>query len=132
MPGPMRLYRPVGLREWELIVEAGRRAFPPRLFHQPIFYPVLTYEYAVLIARDWNVTDDASGFVGIVTEFDVEGELASRYPPQLAGGKALQELWVPAEELAEFNAHIVGEIRSVAAWTGPRYQGPPIVLTHPR
>src|SRR5919107_458454 len=34
------LWRPVGQRELELIAESGYRAFPPRLPHQPIFYPV--------------------------------------------------------------------------------------------
>ena len=30
-----------------------------------------------------------------------------------AGGKTILDLWVPAEELDEFNAHIVGEIQVV-------------------
>ena len=46
------LYRPVGPKELELIRASGFRAFPPRLPGQPIFYPVLTEEYAVNIARD--------------------------------------------------------------------------------
>lgn len=41
----MLLYRPVGLRELELIAEAHFQAFPPRLPEQPIFYPVLNFEY---------------------------------------------------------------------------------------
>jgi hypothetical protein len=48
------LWRPVGEAELKLIEESGMRAFPPRLAHQPIFYPVLSEEYAVKIARDWN------------------------------------------------------------------------------
>jgi len=48
------LYRPVGQGELELIRENGFREFPPRLPEQPIFYPVLTEEYATQIARDWN------------------------------------------------------------------------------
>lgn len=35
------LYRPVGLREMELIVESNYKKFPPRLEWQPVFYPVL-------------------------------------------------------------------------------------------
>jgi hypothetical protein len=46
------LYRPVGQRELELIRDSGWSAFPPRLPHQPIFYPVLNEEYAVQIARE--------------------------------------------------------------------------------
>lgn len=45
---------------------------PPRLEHQPIFYPVTNEEYAIQIARDWNTGDEASGFVGYVTRFEVE------------------------------------------------------------
>jgi hypothetical protein len=42
----MILYRPVGLKELELIVQADFRAFPPRLPEQPIFYLVLNIEAA--------------------------------------------------------------------------------------
>jgi hypothetical protein len=49
------LWRPVGPAELELIRNAAMRAFPPRLPEQPIFYPVLSEEYAIKIARDWNV-----------------------------------------------------------------------------
>lgn len=41
------LFRPVGLQELSLIWDSGMREFPPRLPHQPIFYPVATKEYAV-------------------------------------------------------------------------------------
>ena len=66
------LYRPVGQGELDLIAENGYRAFPPRLPEQPIFYPVLNREYAEQIARAWNTRDERAGFVGYVTEFDVE------------------------------------------------------------
>jgi hypothetical protein len=46
------LFRPVGPEELALIESSGFREFPPRLPEQPIFYPVLTEEYAVKIARD--------------------------------------------------------------------------------
>lgn len=35
----------------------------------------------------------------------------------VAGGGEHKELWVPAEELAEFNRHIVGEIEVVAEYS---------------
>lgn len=54
------LYRPVGEAELRRIEASGWRAFPPRLAHQPIFYPVLNEAYAAQIARDWN-TKDAAG-----------------------------------------------------------------------
>ena len=51
------LYRPVGLEELELIRASGMRRFPPRLPEQPIFYPVLTREYAQQIAKQLNTKD---------------------------------------------------------------------------
>lgn len=72
------LYRPVGQYEFELIAASGYRAFPPRLAHQPIFYPVLTEAYAVEIARDWNTKDAASGYAGFVTRFAVDDDVARR------------------------------------------------------
>jgi len=111
------LYRPVGPSELALIEATGWTAFPPRLPEQPIFYPVLSQEYAVQIARDWNVRESSAGFV---TKFAVEAEFVSRYPVRVVGGSLHQELWVPAEELAEFNRHIVGLIEVVASFGGGR------------
>ena len=121
----VRLYRPVGCYEWEKIEALGRRAFPPRLHFQPIFYPVLVLSYARKIARDWNTVDPQSGYLGIVTEFQVLQEVASRYPEQIVGDESCRELWVSAEELAEFNEAIVGKIKIVEVYCGERYVGEP-------
>src|SRR5690606_27426345 len=110
------LWRPTGPVELELVRDSGWRAWPPRLRGQPIFYPVLNEDYAVRIARDWNVRHDGAGFV---TRFEVDTAFLSRYPVRQAGGRTILELWVPAEELDEFNAHIVGEIRLVHEFHGP-------------
>lgn len=83
------------------------RAFPPRLPDQPIFYPVLSEDYAIRIARDWNVPASGSGYV---TRFEVLKEFIESYEPQTAGGESLREYWIPAEDLDAFNAAIVGEI----------------------
>ena len=112
----LTLYRPVGQKELDLIAESGYRAFPPRLEWQPIFYPVLNEEYASQIARDWNTTDAASGYVGFVTRFNVRAEFATRYEPHQVGGREHIELWVPAEELDEFNGNIIGVIEVVAEY----------------
>jgi len=119
----MLLFRPVGEAELRLVARAGFRAFPPRLAHQPILYPVLDRDYAVQIARDWNTKDAASGFAGWVTEFEIDDESAARYPVQIAGTRTHRELWVPAEELGEFNRHIVGPIRVTEAFVGAQFQG---------
>ena len=95
----MILYRPVGKGELRLIAEAAYQSFPPRLFHQPIFYPVLNEEYAIQIARDWNTTDPVSGYTGFVTRFEIDDNYAAQFPIQVVGGRSHQELWVPAEEL---------------------------------
>lgn len=104
------LWRPTGPEELDLVRESGWRAWPPRLPEQPIFYPVLNEDYAVKIARDWNVPQHG---VGYVTRFRVESAFLERYPVQQAGGKTILELWVPAEELDELNAHLVGLIEVV-------------------
>ena len=107
----MILYRPVGQVEYDLIEASGFAAFPPRLPEQPIFYPVLNEQYAREINEKWNRFEKAAGYTGYVTMFEIDDEYASRFPVQVVGARYHQELWVPAEELAEFNAHIIGEIR---------------------
>lgn len=116
MPDVTMLYRPVGPKELAPIKESGCKAFPPRLPGQPIFYPVLNQAYATQIARDWNVRDSGAGYV---TRFAVDAEFLHRYPVQKVGGAVHLELWVPAEELEEFNRHIVQAMprRFNSAWT---------------
>lgn len=107
------LYRPVGPKELQLIQESGWTSFPPRLPEQPIFYPVTNEDYAIQIARDWNVPASGSGFV---TRFEVDAEYLARFPRKVVGARAHEELWVPAEELVEFNAKIVGKIEVIRAF----------------
>jgi hypothetical protein len=116
MASTLTLWRPVGQAELDLIAASGWRKFPPRLEGHPIFYPVLHEEYATKIARDWNVKDPASGFVGYVLRFEVEQPYVERYEVQRVGGEGIDELWVPAEELEEFNRHIAGPIAVVAQY----------------
>ena len=105
------LYRPTGPRELALIEASNWLAFPPRLPDQPIFYPVMNEAYATQIARDWNVKASGAGFV---TRFSVDAGYVARFPVQRVGGAIHDELWVPAEELEEFNQHIVGMIEVIA------------------
>lgn len=104
------LDRPVGQQEFELIPESNWKRFPPHLEWQPLFYPVVTAQYAIRIARDWNTRDPNSGYVGDVLRFQVLRDYIDRHEPHAAGGRDLVEYWIPSEELDEFNAHIVGEI----------------------
>ncbi|HWT98748.1 MAG TPA: hypothetical protein VN229_14070, partial [Terriglobales bacterium] len=107
------LYRPVGPKELALIEASGWRSFPPRLLDQPIFYPVLTEEYAVKIARDWNVPSSGAGFV---TRFAVARSYLDKYRIEEAGGRDHLEYWIPAEDLQAFNAAIVGLIEVIASF----------------
>jgi hypothetical protein len=109
------LFRPVGEKELALIRQSGFRAFPPRLPEQPIFYPVTNEEYATQIARDWNTRD---GGIGYVTRFHVQSAFVERYPRRTVGASLHQEYWIPAEDLADFNAALVGPIEVIAEFRG--------------
>ena len=117
------LYRPIGQLEFDLIKASHYKAFPPRLYWQPIFYPVLDYDYACSIACEWNTNDDANGNVGYVTQFEIPKEYFEKFGVQNVGAKNHNELWVPAEELEVFNSNIIGEIRIVRAFYGEKYKG---------
>jgi len=110
MSDTVTLWRPVGPAELALIEANGMAAFPPRLPEQPIFYPVTTEEYAVKIARDWNVPESGAGFV---TRFEVLQAFLIGYRVEEAGGRAHREYWIPAEQMDAFNAAIVGPIEVV-------------------
>ena len=112
-PRTVTLFRPTGQAELDLIRESGWRAFPPRLPDQPIFYPVLNEEYATQIARDWNTKD---GGIGYVLRFQVDQDFIGRYPVQTAGSRVHQEYWIPAQDLDEFNHHLIGTIEVVASF----------------
>jgi hypothetical protein len=57
------LWRPVGPEELNLIPQANTEAFPLCLPEKPIFYLVLSEDYAIKIARDWNDPASGAGFV---------------------------------------------------------------------
>lgn len=110
MTNTTTLYRPVGQQELDLILASDWKEFPPRLYWQPIFYPVLTDEYASHIARDWNTKDPNSGYVGYVLKFDVATDYLAQFEIHEVGGRDRREYWIPAEDLPAFNAAIVGTI----------------------
>jgi hypothetical protein len=124
MMNNITLYRPTGANELALIVDSGMKKFPPRLFWQPIFYPVLNFQYAAEIAERWNMRDPASDGVGFVTEFEVPADYVKKFPVQTVGLDCHQELWVPAEELDEFNDNIVNGIRVSKSFVGSKFVMP--------
>ena len=107
------LYRPVNQAELALIEASGWREFPPRLPEQPIFYPVLNEDYAVQISRAWNVPYYG---IGYVVRFAVDDDYLAQFAVRNVGDAQHNELWVPAEQLAEFNRHISGPIEVTATF----------------
>jgi len=108
MKNTITLYRPVNQAELDLIEKSGWKSFPPRLQQQPIFYPVMNEAYAIQITKDWNVP--AYG-VGYVTQFEIDATYVKQFKVENVGGSIHNELWVPAEELGEFNNNIIGLIQ---------------------
>lgn len=106
----------------DLIRGSQFRVFPPRLPEQPIFYPVLTEKYATQIARDWNTKDERSGFAGYVLRFCVRAEFLRKYDVHIVGSSDHREYWIPADDLAELNENIEGEIEVVSEFHGQRQQ----------
>jgi tetratricopeptide (TPR) repeat protein len=117
----MILYRPVGLQELALIYDSGMKAFPARLPQQPIFYPVLQLEYARQIALEWNAKNGQ--LAGYVTQFKVEDDYIGQFEEHTVGRSQHQELWIPAEEMEDFNRHIAGHIKVLEAHFGDTFEG---------
>ena len=107
----IKLYRPVNKAELDLIAGLDWKGFPPRLPEQPIFYPVMNEAYAREITEQWNVPYYG---VGYVVEWEIDEAYVSKFRVENVGGRHHNELWVPAEELEEFNSNIIGQIRVIA------------------
>jgi hypothetical protein len=107
------LFRPIGPDERKLLEVNGWNRWPPRLPHQPIFYPVTNEQYAREIASKWNVADSGHGYV---TRFSVRRRFMERYEVHTVGAAHHTEWWIPSEDLDELNANIVGKIEVIAAF----------------
>ena len=66
-----------------------------------------------MIARDWNVKHSGSGYV---TRFQVRRDFLDNYETHQVGGRTIVEHRIPAEDLANLNANIVGPIEVVAEY----------------
>lgn len=108
------LYRPVNDKELALIKAMNYKGFPPRLPEQPFFYPVMNEAYARQITQQWNVPAYGCGYV---TAFEVDSAYLSQYPIQNVGAAMHNELWIPAEDLETFNAHLIGPIRVIGTYS---------------
>jgi len=58
-----------------------------------------------------------------VTRFEIEQAYVSCFEEKTVGARRHTELWIPAEELAEFNRRIVGRVLVGAAFFGDGFQG---------
>lgn len=103
------LYRPVDSEELKLIADEDWESFPVRLPGQQVFHPIMNKDYAVQIARELSLKHREDG-KAYVTKFKVRRDYLDRTEKQSVGGKFYEEYWVPVEDLAEFNANIVGKI----------------------
>ena len=88
MSEAVTLSRPTDPEELAAVEASGRTEWPPRLPGQPIFYPVLNEEYAVMIARDWNVPHSGAGYV---TRFQVLRSFLDQYEVHQVGGMTILE-----------------------------------------
>ena len=84
------------LAEWERDYERG--------------LDILNEKYAREIAEKWNKKSADSGYAGYVTTFEIDDAYISRFDIQTVGASYHQEYWIPAEDLMEFNRHIIGKI----------------------
>jgi hypothetical protein len=110
------IYRPVGVRELDLIAASGYRRWPPRLPDQPIFYPVTNLEYAREITVKWNVPASGAGYV---MKCSVKKSFMDRYSIHQVGGENHTEWWIPAGDLEQLNDHIVGSIQLLEEYGNP-------------
>ncbi len=75
-------------------------------------------------SRDWNTKNPGSGFAGFVTEFQIDSAYVEQFEEHVVGASIHRELWIPAEQLDDFNSHIQGHIEITASYYGDGYKGP--------
>jgi len=52
--------------------------------------------------------------LGFVTRFQIDANFLGRYMVQQVGAAIHKEYWIPAEDLDEFNRHLLGKIEVTA------------------
>jgi hypothetical protein len=124
-PGLVTLYRPVGRDEMKQIAAAEFTVFPPLPDRSSLFYPEITEEHARRLAHDWNAAGAVEGYV---TKCAVNGGyFHDRFLSFVTNGPR-REYAIPAAELGQFNANIVGRIEVIAQHSGASAEGPEQVL----
>ncbi len=72
-----------------------------RSFYQRLNAHFTAARQNVAAVKPWNTKEEP--FVGYVIEMEILDEYGARFTPQTVGSAIHRELWVPSEELAEFN-----------------------------
>ena len=103
------LFRPLGPGEYALVAKSNFESWPPRLPEQPIFYPVTNEPYAIEI-NHWNVTQFGEGYV---SRFEVQTSFMDKFSIETVGAGHHTEWWIPADQIEELNAAIVGKIEII-------------------
>lgn len=103
-------YRPVGQGEMDRLIACEFTARPPRHPIQPFFDPVTSEEYALEIARPWELPRRS---VAWATRFRGRGSFLPRYEIHQVGASRHTEWWIPAQDPPELNANLVGKIEIV-------------------
>ncbi|BCJ64851.1 SMI1/KNR4 family protein [Polymorphospora rubra] len=114
-PDAVTLWRPVGQAELDLVAASGWRAWP-HAPEQPAFSAVLNRQYASKISRERKVPAEG---VGYVAQFAVERSFLEHYEIRHANRCDEREYLIPAAEVADLNAHIIGAITEEADYRGP-------------
>ncbi|MEV4518033.1 hypothetical protein AB0K00_54890 [Dactylosporangium sp. NPDC049525] len=114
--GTITLWRSTGQAELDRVAASAWREWPPRRPDQPTFSAVLHREHATTIVRERHVP---AGGVGYVTRFEVQRAYLGRYELQHVAGLDAPQYRIPAGDLADLNAHIVGAIMEEADYRGP-------------
>lgn len=81
-----------------------------------IFLSVLNETYTSQVARDWNKRDGGTGYV---LRFQIDAQFLSRFVIRTVGAGVHREYWIPADDLAELNRHLICQIEVVTSF-GPR------------
>lgn len=105
----LTMYRPVGPDELTLIKDSGFREFPPPLSAAANFLWVVTsVDYAHEIAEGWLACREGSA---VVVEFSVHKDFITRNQNRMRSDARGSVLWIPREDIDDFNLHLLGDIR---------------------
>lgn len=109
-PATLLLYCPVQQHTLDSIAAAAWQAFPLRLTEQLFFY---------FAPEDASaVSDGASAAMGYLVRFAMDADYVGEFSTS-PDAQGLVHFVVPAEEMVEFNYHIVGQLEVIRLLSNP-------------